>query len=166
MREKHFWLCWGGYASVVVAINILLAILFPHAVKADIYMIFQFVFLVCMLYRGWRYHVVNVENNLPNDINAQKQLSRPTRWTLLHLIFIQKIEAIVCLYTAPLMIPFALFLVGPATIFISFPFLFVPFIVANIAATIRNYIKDKKQQKEVLKAQEQQQRREELGRWT
>ena len=67
MKKDRFWLYWGIYAGVILAVNILLVILFPHMLKADIFMIFPFLFLFSMLYNGWSNYGLYKESDIERE---------------------------------------------------------------------------------------------------
>jgi hypothetical protein len=168
MKKDRFWLYWGIYAGILLAVNVLLVFFFPQNATFHIAMIFPAICLWRLIYEGWYVRIrfvsgiiIDAKNSddLANELKDEPQsfLANPP-------FMFEKIYSSISLYISPWTLPFLLLVPGFAKVF-SLLLVVLPFAIAYGFVIFYNHKYSKQQRNQAQKAREEQEQREELGKW-
>ena len=164
MKKDRFWLYWGIYAGILLAVNVLLAFFFPQNASFHIVMICPAIILVALIYQGWYTRIHNITNVVVDTFDLHNRKPLWDDFLIGPPLLYEKIFSTVCLYLAPWTLPF-FFFVPHFYKFFALLLIFPPFIVFYGVAIVYNWKSSKEHIKTNEKTRKEQEKREELGKW-
>ncbi len=164
MKKDRFWLYWGIYAGVMLAVNITLVVFFPQNASFQIMLFCPALALVGLFHQGWYMRVHFVTNIIVDDLYEHNRKPELDDFLIGPPLLYEKIFSAVCLYLAPWTLPFFFFVPGLYKFFALF-LLYVPWGVFYVVAVIYNWKSSKSHLEKTKKAREEQEKKEELGKW-
>jgi len=169
VMKDRFWLYWGIYTGIILTVNIVLVFFFPQNTAFHIAMIFPAVCLWRLLYEGWYVRVRFISTVILPDTKDPDEIACELGWEKRDFcanppLMFERIFSTTSLYIGPWALSFLLFAPGFYKM-LSLLLVIPPFAIAFAAITIYNRKYSKQHRKQAQKVREEQEKREELGRW-